>query len=1758
MKRIQPLLLVLLVFLSFMGCGKKVAVQPKKPAVSATKPPQAPSPAPKPVHPEPPDATSAAKPSDAENPGSTSPAKPPKASELPGASKPEASADAPPQPFSGKNEDPNSPIPPDVQQALRGFGGNEAKKIELMLTYPHPQVRKQAAQGLQGGSEELKPKIVQALRGALKDPNAEVRKEVAIALSYHLPEAKTAVRELAPLVSDTGEGVAYAALNTLEQLGPDAGPALPELLAALDAPEHPSRSDVMEALGAIGPAARPAIPKLVTQLERLDNGADACKALGKIGAQAQLLAALSHKDQFVRSWAAEGAAYLPEYDPPIVEKLSRMVLEEEYEYGRSHVAEALGKVKPCTKEIVATLVKASTDRDESVRRAAVESLGIVEPKFDEAIPALVKASSDKEEWVRNAATQSLGKYKGSPEVRLQVIVNQVVNDGELNWSAKSEALREGKEEFYPLLKKTAQDEAQDEVRRGVALLAMRLMVGESYEDEDPRRAELVAMATPWLDETQPATMRGVAASVIKRIEDRTRPSLKGAWMAAIKGSKFREGRLDAMDMAAGLEDHQEIIPVLIEALADPDVRIIESAARNLERFGPESAAAAQPLIQLAKKPEFKEKKYIFVKTLGEIGPDPKIAIPFLTQLLDEQEEGSLVSTPAYSAQALAKIIAKNDLDAKELLAKILPLMKKAESYQQGSYLEVIGLLGPKGAPAVAAVRPFLASKEEYQQHNAAETLGKIGPAAKDAALDLVAAADSWKEPQTAIEALGQIKHGGKEFAKFAPKLLDQIDLRYSVLTALGELGGEAKEALPAIVKMLDSQEAADRAAALGMLAKWGDAALPALPRIKELVASESEEYVREQAGKTLLAIAPGDPALLQTVFADGDEISHYQAKEVLERLGKQAPQIISQGLTSEEPGIRKAALQLATFALPPEELLAHYERALTDKDQQVQVAAATRLCLAEKSSAEVLQALVDGLGNDQNREAGRALAAAGRAAVPLLAATILDEKKSPKQRQAAVDVLYQSAASPRQVAALLTIGLKSESADTQFFAACALASNSHLTKEIAPLLQASLRAGDGDRVKAAIRACQMLPWAQSEVPPELVSAILDLVAGDDEELANLALGSLGYDSVNREDASAALKLLENEKTRARGAEILLRQTESKDDRLVPLLAAGLRSAEDGDSYVFAEALLRQGKAGRFALIEIFVDMNASVDTRKQAGRTLVRTRPPEPKQMEQIAALLKSEVPNDRQRAAILLGHWGYDWQPLQEHLLAALKDDSELRYDAAHVMELRVEEAVPAAQELTRLATSEEESKATRDAAIRSLGALSRYVPSARQTVVKKLAKEEEHYNRIQMVQSLAGDDHVGEVVDSILQELTATQGEEAAHLISALQAIDSQQVDAAKVIGQLQPFLDSSDEAVKQATALTLAHFHAGGDATIAVAIKLLDSEDPDERQSAIMAIQTLGPQAKAAVPKLIELLSDPEVAYEAAQTLGEIGPEAVPAAAKLVSMLNDPDLFSSAAQTLARIKPEAVLPALYKELKDPNRRYAALEAISQLEKDAAPAIPVLLKALARDDVELKLTAIDTLGRLKEVAAPAVKDLLPYLTSADKEQRRSVAWALGSIKSQPELCVTALLPALNDPDWEVKIQAARGLGEFKAPQAIEPMRKWLADPKLRGVAIDVLREIGPAAKVAVPELVKIVAAQEDDYDSQQSYLPQSALNALVAMGADAAGAAPELIELRKNASPIMRRKIGQALWAIAPAIAKDAGIPEPAKVPKPRADGS
>ncbi len=187
------------------------------------------------------------------------------------------------------------------------------------------------------------------------------------------------------------------------------------------------------------------------------------------------------------------------------------------------------------------------------------------------------------------------------------------------------------------------------------------------------------------------------------------------------------------------------------------------------------------------------------------------------------------------------------------------------------------------------------------------------------------------------------------------------------------------------------------------------------------------------------------------------------------------------------------------------------------------------------------------------------------------------------------------------------------------------------------------------------------------------------------------------------------------------------------------------------------------------------------------------------------------------------------------------------------------------------------------------------------------------------------------------------------------------------------------------------------------------MLSSADLSERQKAARALAAMGPKAAPAVPQLIQGLDDPSAAQQAA-----------------------------CARALGRTgeKGREAVSLLSQKSRPPaadDLRLAAIEALGSI--GGPHSLPALEQALADGDVRIRRAAARSLA----VMGPQAKASVPALSESLKQGNEDAAQALGKIGDP--LAVPALAAAL--ADWRTAYGAA-----------------WA------------LKEIGPGAVAAAPQL--------------------------------------------------------------------------------------
>ncbi len=315
------------------------------------------------------------------------------------------------------------------------------------------------------------------------------------------------------------------------------------------------------------------------------------------------------------------------------------------------------------------------------------------------------------------------------------------------------------------------------------------------------------------------------------------------------------------------------IDKLVPQLSAPSVEVRRTAAFELSKLGPDAKAALPALIAALDDPD-KQVWALAVGTIASIGPAAKEAIPALLAALDTREmrgrrERDRVQTTMRSAHALSRIGAA-------AIPALITALESEDSGVRAGAARALGGMGPAAKDGIPGLIANLGHREGFVRREVVDAFGQIGLAAVPA-------------------LLGEL--GGKESADRATAAL-----------ALGEIGHAAKDASPALLKMLGREtDPFARAAALSVLPKVGSDARAMVPLLIDGLCSETET-IRSASMTALLIVKPSGESVVPALRAllQGGNVTHAErAASVLGRLGSAAsaatPEIISAALRQRPP-----------------------------------------------------------------------------------------------------------------------------------------------------------------------------------------------------------------------------------------------------------------------------------------------------------------------------------------------------------------------------------------------------------------------------------------------------------------------------------------------------------------------------------------------------------------------------------------------------------------------------------------------------------------------------------------------------------------------------------------------------------------------------------------------------------------------------------------------------------------------------------------
>ena len=333
-----------------------------------------------------------------------------------------------------------------------------------------------------------------------------------------------------------------------------------------------------------------------------------------------------------------------------------------------------------------------------------------------------------------------------------------------------------------------------------------------------------------------------------------------------------------------------IVPAIVEMLKWPNPYSRANAALALGEIGDPAQSAVPTIIQLLNDPNT-DIRGTAAEALGAIGPAARDAVPALTnQLLTDHENrdsaaAALGDIGPAAAAAVPALIEEMCLDDKS----------GTQLQYQVSALPALGRIGPV---AVAALTQTMKEAKCFDVEAPLKALTKSGPAGVSALIDGLKIPDRDTRYFSAYY-LGEIGPDAKAAVPALVKLLKDLNkdsddpvehmrsmaLQSAAVHSLGQIGPDAKGAIPDLAKMLNdtgTEKPREVVDALGSIGK------PAIAALIEALNNRNQD-IRSEASNALGSLhgaaSPAVPALIKVLKSDHHDEVRRDAASALGEIG---------------------------------------------------------------------------------------------------------------------------------------------------------------------------------------------------------------------------------------------------------------------------------------------------------------------------------------------------------------------------------------------------------------------------------------------------------------------------------------------------------------------------------------------------------------------------------------------------------------------------------------------------------------------------------------------------------------------------------------------------------------------------------------------------------------------------------------------------------------------------------------------------------
>lgn len=457
---------------------------------------------------------------------------------------------------------------------------------------------------------------------------------------------------------------------------------------------------------------------------------------------------------------------------------------------RLGAATALGKIGLDSRDALPKLLVCLSDEDPAVARAAAEGLPRLGPPGKESVPILKAALKSKEPAVRLYAVNTFGALGADAQAKALADLIGCLNDTDEKVANASAAdLKDyapDADADGPVLVSVVKDGKGNARAFGVLKLsliaakvkgAVPALTG-TLKDPSTETVNLALLGLGKLGEA-------AASSVPVLLE--------------ISNSEDKSVRVNVVAALVQVGKTPETANRIIALLEDDDADVSKAADQAVEKLGPFGAAEVPALLKVVKGTK-NAARLRAMQVLALMAAEARDAVPVLT-------EAAAAKDLELRNQAVVTLGAIGP-DASPAVKPLIDLLADKDEGTRQRAAVALGKIGPKALPAVPALAKLLKQEKNADLRNSAATaLGGIGSDARDAVPDLLVALKTKETHDAAAAAL--VKIGRRAVPLLAIALEDEAtkrDVRVDILTILGDIGPDARDAVPAIKAVLAKDE----------------------------------------------------------------------------------------------------------------------------------------------------------------------------------------------------------------------------------------------------------------------------------------------------------------------------------------------------------------------------------------------------------------------------------------------------------------------------------------------------------------------------------------------------------------------------------------------------------------------------------------------------------------------------------------------------------------------------------------------------------------------------------------------------------------------------------------------------------------------------------------------------------------------------------------------------------------------------------------